>query len=239
MSQDIKSLIKSFVEDLIDLYGDEVLSVYLFGSSVSKEFVKSKSDINVLVIFSSLSALTLKRYLSLKKKWSGEPIRPVFIGLKELNTSLDVFPIEFLDMKQRNILLYGEDYIGEIEIDKASLRRQIEAELRTKLLALRQSFILLDESKRMREYLEKMVTGLLPLFKSLLYLLGEESPLRARELIGRVSLILKVDCTAFLDAWSMKMGEPTPYPEVYELFSRFHDALTEIVKAVDALEGRI
>lgn len=237
ISQDIKTLAEAFVNDLIGIYKDEVISVSLYGSAVAQEFIEGKSDINILIIFSSLNGKNLKKFLPLKQKWWVRHIRPVFLSLNELRTSLDVFPIEFLDMKNQHLLLYGEDYVSEIKLEKARLRGQIEAELRTKLLALRQVFILLEDSKRVREYLERMITGLIPLFKSLLYLMGEGTSLKVPELIERISSLLNVDCRAFLDTWNMKKGEPTPYPEVHRLFSDFHDSLSRIIEAVDALEG--
>jgi hypothetical protein len=57
---------------------------------------------------------------------------------EEVHNSADSFPIEFHDMKERRRVLYGLDVIAELKIDSKNYRRQVEHELRSKLLRLRQ-----------------------------------------------------------------------------------------------------
>ena len=56
----------------------------------------------------------------------------------EVYNSADCFPIEFHDMKERRRVLYGLDVIADLKFDMRNYRTQVEHELRSKLLRLRQ-----------------------------------------------------------------------------------------------------
>jgi len=57
--------------------------------------------------------------------------------VSEFLSSDDVFPIEYLDMKDGHKLLYGRDFLSEINVSDANLRHECEFDLRSKLLKLR------------------------------------------------------------------------------------------------------
>ena len=58
-----------------------------------------------------------------------------------IRTSLDVFPVEFLNFKLIHATVFGEDIFESLEINRMDLRRQCERELKVKLVSLRQGYI--------------------------------------------------------------------------------------------------
>ena len=57
-------------------------------------------------------------------------INPVFFTEDYIIRSTDVFPIEFLDMKENHVTLYGKDLFEAIAVDTKNLRFQCEQEIK-------------------------------------------------------------------------------------------------------------
>jgi hypothetical protein len=64
---------------------------------------------------------------------SPESCRPLFLTRSDLSSSLDSYPIEFLNMKNRYRLVYGEDVLQKLSFNPLAVRLQIERELKGKL----------------------------------------------------------------------------------------------------------
>ena len=70
----------------------------------------------------------------------GHPL-PVYFTVEELSDAADVFPIEFHQMANARIVLYGHDPFEFVKLSNANLRHQTEYELRSKLIQLRRLYI--------------------------------------------------------------------------------------------------
>jgi len=64
-----------------------------------------------------------------------------FFTKDELRDAANVFAIEILDMKHGRRILYGADVVADIEVPMNLHRVQIEHDLRTMLLKLRQHYL--------------------------------------------------------------------------------------------------
>src|SRR5690606_11223773 len=91
--------------------------------------------------------------------------------------SLDVYPIEFLDISDHHRLLYGDDPFGEVVVDLDRLRLQCERELREKLMRLREGFIECSRAPRKLEaLLAESYASFEPIWRGCLHLLGRPVP---------------------------------------------------------------
>src|SRR6185437_15811706 len=66
---------------------------------------------------------------------------PLFFTQSELQAVADVFPIEMFDIKHRHRILHGADPFQDLDVPMALHRVQLEHEIRTKLLLLRQHYL--------------------------------------------------------------------------------------------------
>src|SRR5690348_17696911 len=67
---------------------------------------------------------------------------PQIFTLEELRSSADIFAIELLDMKTHHKMIYGEDFFDELAVPMELHRLQVERELRTNWVKLRQGILL-------------------------------------------------------------------------------------------------
>src|SRR5206468_2757222 len=119
-------------------------AVYLYGSVLASTFDAAVSDVNVLLVVSDLPMTRLTALAhAIGEAMQGSPGRlrysPVVLTEEQIRRSVDVFPLEFLDLAERRALLEGRDVLAGVHVDRANLRHQCEYELRSKLLGLRQA----------------------------------------------------------------------------------------------------
>jgi predicted nucleotidyltransferase len=140
---DVHEALKNLVEQLHEAAKENLESIILYGSAARGDFHEAHSDLNVLCVLRSLRAAELDR-VSVAVKWWTTVQRqpaPLFFTVEELRASADVFAIEILDMQQSHRVLYGTDIVAGISVPMNLHRVQVEHELRTLLLRLRQHLV--------------------------------------------------------------------------------------------------
>src|SRR5260221_10587817 len=166
--------------------------VILFGSAARGDFREGHSDLNVVCILRSLSVEELGRLAHVVKWWcvEQEEPAPLFFTKEELKNAADLFAIEILDMKHGRRVLYGTDVVAEIEVPMNLHRVQIEHELRTILLKLRQHYLRAPgDSKDLAPVLRKSFSGVLTLLRHVVIAFGEESPVAAHDIVARAAAL--------------------------------------------------
>ena len=110
-------------------------------------------------------------------KDSGLRFAPLLLTQTQIANSVDVFPIEFMDLTQRRALLHGTDVLGAVRVGQANLRHQCEYELRAQLVGLRRTVLRTGAASATAWALLAQVAGsTAALCRSLLQLRGEVPP---------------------------------------------------------------
>ena len=172
-----------FVEELKNTLGENLLSVIAFGSQANVE--DAKSNLNLMIVTNELTAENLYDISKPVKKWVKwkNPI-PVIMNRDEWYSSFDVYAIEYADIKENYRIIYGEDLIPTISINKYFLRLQCESELKSLLLKYKNNFLMNVKSDReMKKLLNNVIKTLLVIFRSVLRLHDSAVPYRAVDII--------------------------------------------------------
>jgi len=227
--------INYFVLGLKETYKDDLLTVALYGSSASAEFSHRYSNLNILVILKSTNPAKLKKATSLVNKF--KDLTPLFLTKEYILSSLDIFPIEFLDMQENYILLYGEDLLKDIRVDLKNLRFQCEHELKAKLLNLKQSYLgLSNRPETLREPLIRAFTSVLHILRNVLRIKGKQPPYKKEDLLKEIAAHFKIEIGHWEKILAAKLKKiRINKAQTEELFLTFVDNLEEIIQAVDAL----
>src|SRR5689334_15174539 len=156
--------------------GPEFVAAYLTGSVLSESFDARHSHANVLVVARRLDMGTLDAVASAAATHVKSPrIDPLFVTRAQIEHSLDVFPTEWLDLKERHLSLAGEDVLDTLVVPREPLRMQCERELRGKHLRLRQTYVLAHGAPaELEAALRAGASGFATLFRTLLRLRGEK-----------------------------------------------------------------
>jgi len=209
--------------------------VILFGSAGRGDFRPGHSDLNVACVLRSLAVEELGRLAEVVKWWcvdQNEPA-PLFFTRDELQQAADVFSIEILDMKNGRRVLYGKDVVAEIDVPMNLHRVQIEHDLRTMILKLRQHYLRAPgNSKELAPVLKKSFSGALTLLRHTVIAFGEEPPVVERDIIARAAALTGSNASAF-DAL-LKLRETGEFHgEIIPVYGAYLKALEQISNALD------
>src|SRR5579863_4912530 len=138
----MEAQLKEFLDRLQPAAGSNLVSVVLYGSAATGEFRAGQSDLNILCLVNQADADALESLHAISEWWIKKGNHPPLIFTRdELARSADVFAIELLDMKSKHRILYGPDFFTDLEVPLHLHRLQVERELRTNWLRLRQAII--------------------------------------------------------------------------------------------------
>src|SRR5258708_15888034 len=181
-----EKLITEFVEKIRAAAGPNLVSVILYGSGAEGEFHPEYSDLNLLCVLRDVSLASLNKIAGVVEWWRDKKHHPPLV-LKfqdDIRTSADVFSIEFVDMKQRYRVLYGEDVLSSLNVPMTLHRYQLEYELREKLFLLRQHLIVAgNNEKQLWEVMLHSLSSFTTLFRHVLLEMGEQGRKHSREAV--------------------------------------------------------
>lgn len=243
MAGDNMELLKELVAKLERAFSDRLVSVILFGSSASPDRADRFSDLNVLCVLKQVTPRELMEGEPVLKWWreKGQPW-PLLISEEEVYNSADSFPIEFHDMKERRRVLYGLDVISDLKVDMRNYRTQVEHELRSKLLRLRQQGASqLSHPPGLLALCVDSVSTFCVLGRNALEVAGKKPKSERRAVVRQLAEVMQADMKPFeilLDiredipgAGLGDLGDPG------ELFAQYLVCITRLIAFVDNLDG--
>jgi predicted nucleotidyltransferase len=196
------------VQKLKAAAGDNLKAVILYGSAATEEFHAKHSDVNVLCVVGQTDAAHLEALHGPVQWWTRRGQRPPLVfTLDELRRSADIFTIELLDMKARHRILFGENVLGDFSVPLRYHAIQVERELRTDWLRLRQG--ILTAPRKPKVYLELMVSSFssfAALFGHALMAMGEPPAETKREAIQRIANFVGADPAGFQAILNFREG---------------------------------
>src|SRR6476620_3210017 len=106
----VHEALNGLITDLHNTHGDNLASVVLYGSAAAGDHIELQSDYNLLIVLRRITPEDLRLAQAPMREWQrlGHPL-PVYFTVEELADAADVFPIEFHQMANARVLLYGKD----------------------------------------------------------------------------------------------------------------------------------
>jgi hypothetical protein len=225
------------VSRMKEFAGENLESMILYGSAARGDFKEGHSDLNVLCVLRSLAARELARVTPVVHWWckdQNEPA-PLFFTAEELCHSADVFSIELLDMQRSRRVLYGSDVIDGIPVPMNIHRVQVEHDLRTLLLKLRQHFVLTGQKENeLRSAEAKSSSSVLALLRHTLIAFEEEPPATAQEVFARIAALTGADAEAFTAAFKLR-DRHAHAEDILRAYGQYLNALTVVISALDKI----
>lgn len=222
--QKVERALAQVTERLTKTFETRLVSIVLYGSAAWGEYEGEYSDLNILCILTQVTPRELRDAEPVCHWWRerGNPA-PLLMSETEVRSSTECFPIEFHDMIERRRILAGRDIIPELQIDDSGYRAQIEYQLRSKLLRLRQKAAgLLTDKDLLRRLLADSVSTFCVLTRHALRLAGHPSRWQKREIADEAMRKFQIDPTPFLTLISIREGkirpgevDPLPLLETY------------------------
>jgi len=224
-----------FVNRLKEFAGDNLESVILYGSAARGDLHDFQSDLNLLCVTRSLAPRELARVSPAVHWWCRDQHEPppLFFTAEELHRSADVFSVELLDMQRHHRILYGPDVIAGIPVPLNLHRIQVEHDLRTLLLKLRQHFLLTEQKEtELRDAAARSCSSLLVLLRHMLIDFDEQPPASPHEIFGRIAALTGADAEAFATVYKLR-DRDAHMDELARVYGQYVNALSVVISALD------
>ena len=188
---------------------------------------------NILIVTKQLTFSDLNELkpiiLSFSKKSKVVPVLFTEDGLKDSN---DVFPLEILDMTYPHELLHGIDVLEKVDLDKKHVRTQIEFELRSKLIHLRENYVGIKNPKDLKPLLKSAIPTLMPLLYGLLFMKNIKIPSDLYSLYSNVEKSYDIDMGIFRKVREDTIGKQ----DLTVLINDLINLLEKLINIVDKMK---
>jgi hypothetical protein len=231
-----EEIFPEITEQLKAVFGADLKSLCLYGSGASGEYVPGKSDLNFLVVVTDEGMKKLRRLHDVVGGWKKRGVTTPLVMTKAfLNNALDVYPIEFLTMKEHHVRVYGDDVLSTLAFDCPCLRLQVEREIKGKLIHLQQGYLESEgQAKKLRDLIKVSLVAFLSLFTAILYLKGKPIPTGRRQVIKNACELAGIDGDVFIRCLEVK--EDAVKYDLKEMVPLFDQYLGEIEKFDDFVD---
>lgn len=242
----IRREFSALCEELLQLHGDKIVSVFVYGSAAGRDYIHKSSDVNSVFVFSQFDFSMLQSSLKIIAQAGKNKITaPLFLTKQYLESPLDVFPIEFLDMKENHILIYGEDILSSLKIEERHLRLMCEQQIKGKLIRIRQGYLEAGLKKEnIKELLVGSLNSLIAVFRNIIRLKNQQplacrpgqAALEKEKVLRQLCDLFKLDRDVFLSIYRHKTREKKiAREEVEVLMEKYLSALEKLACSLDLL----
>ena len=235
-----EQVLTEFVQKLRQEAGENLASVVLYGSAAEGEFHPEYSDLNLLCVLRDTSFSALAKIVEAVEWWRRKKHHPpLVVTVQELKDSADVFSIEFIDMKQRYRVLYGEDVLRDLQVPMQLHRRQLEYELREKLFLLRQHILLAGKNERqLWEVMLQSLSSFTTLFRHVLVETGEQGRKHSRDAVTELGGRLKFDASAFVQLMDVRAKKiDRKQLRAADVAQQYLSGIEKVASAVDTMQS--
>jgi hypothetical protein len=201
------------IEKIRDILGENLILIAQYNTG---------DVISTLVVCNTIDFDTLKNLKQLKEI-------PLVFAKEELTNGIDVFPIEFLNIKQHHTMIFGEDILKDIVISKPNLRRQLEFEFRSKLIHLREQYLHF-KGKDMDNLILSAVPTMSPIIGALVYLGDLEDK---EDMVKSVSQKFGVDLQILEEIQDIRKGKAKFKKDKEQYIKDLIRVLHDIGKIID------
>jgi len=241
--QNPETVFDPFAQEMIRLLGDDLQTVASFGSAVSGDYVYARSNINMVLVFKNITVTQLKVMSVPMEQWMTRGFDvPRIFTTNDLERSLDVFPLLFMEIRDNHRILFGPDPFKTIPIEKTYLRIQVEQMLRTKMAEARTEFIASGESLRTFEsMLSRSFNTIFPLLRGLLFLKGLNPSVRKDVVVSTAEEQFQLEPGILTDSLRQKMGllrisDKYNLLKFYEQYLRVIEKLVQLADKIEVAE---
>lgn len=219
-------------------FSGRLVSVLLYGSAAAEGQVDRFSDLNILCVLKDITPKELAAGEPIMRWWKdqGNPT-PLLLSEEEVYNSADSFPIEFRDMQQRRRVLFGTDPIASLTIQDTHYRTQVEHELRSKLLRLRQQGAsILSDNTALLALCADSVSTFCVLGRHALILSGAHPTTNRRDIVRHLAQITHADLSSFETLLDVRESKGPKQIDPMELFAQYLVSISRVVTFVDGLK---
>ena len=235
---EVRQSVVEFCERLMKSIATGIKAIAIYGSATGPDYIVGRSNVNISVLVDRIDHEVLRSLLE-TVKWGLKKriVPPLLLTEGYIKASLDVFPIEFAEMKDSAVIIYGDDFLASLEIAPEHMRLECESQLKGALLRTRQAYLEIGLAKKGAErVLHASLTSLIPVMKAMLRLKGLEPPRRKIEVVKLTAETFNINGSVFIEILQDRAGdEKIADKEAHFVLGRYTDQLEVLAEKIEQL----
>ena len=237
LGAEVSKRYQPFIDDILQKRRDAVHSVHIYGSALTPDYDPKISDINSVIVLNQMDLRFLEQLAPLGKKYGKKGVAaPLIMTPVYIENSVDVFPVEFLNIKLVHHTIFGDDVFNNLVIRNSDLRRQCEREMKVKLIGMRQGYLsAAGDTKVLARGFTESLAEYIALFKGIIVLLGKKAPQNMSEVLSVLEQESGVSLAVFRLVLKHKQLKTTP--SIDQLNTFFEDGYRVIEKLGDITDA--
>ncbi len=240
LSSSLQNKIYPFFHEILESSAAQIDSVYLVGDVLTEDYREGATRIDSVIVLKQMDLGFLDILAPLGRKYGSQGLAaPLIMDPAYIHSSVDVFPLEFLNFQLLHHTLYGEDRFAGLSINRQELRFQCERELKGKLLWLHRIYVsAMGDRKILAGDIVRHFGGYLPVFRGLAYLMGQTPAGGLQAAVDQVGRLTGMETAVFEEICAIKEKQTQPTKEeISQLFEKFYRATAKLTEVVDDLQA--
>jgi predicted nucleotidyltransferase len=138
---DIASTLDEFRARSVEVFGDSLISLLLFGSAAEGR-LRATSDVNIVMVFSRLDLDRVKAWRpQVELLVAAIDLQPLILLEDEIAAAAEAFAVKYFDIMHRRRVLHGTDPFAALQISDEALRRRVSQVLLNLAMRLRHTML--------------------------------------------------------------------------------------------------
>jgi hypothetical protein len=228
--ENLRTPVRNYAEFLHEIAGENAKGLTLFGSIAAGSFDVKRHAVRNVLVFDKVDLSVLRRMAAHGIKLGKTHIAaPLIMTPDYIKSSLDTFPLEFIEIKQQHITLFGEDYFDSLEFNSAHIRLQCERDLKSILIGLRQGVLAATGREKFLDALQADASeGLMRTLRGMLWLKDQRDAKPAADVLVEIEKLAE----SKLPGLRAALNPDTPHN--WSAFEQLYCDVEGLGKIVDA-----
>lgn len=188
LAEPLRAPLSEYATTLKKLAGDHILALDIFGDAAAGTFSADRQRVQSAAIFDTISLDVLRQLGQEGSRLATHHIAaPLVFTPAYLSDSCDTFPLEFIEIQQRHLTIFGQDYFAPLVFKDADVRLQCERELKVISIGLHQGLLSSGgHEKHLKEIIPRLTEHLLRTLRGLLWLKAVREPLATNQVVQEI-----------------------------------------------------
>jgi hypothetical protein len=171
---ELRESVRRYADLLRELGGANAQALVLYGAIAAGSFNATRHTVRSVLVVGQVDLAMLRRLAEHGKKLGGKYISaPLIMTPAYIDGSRDTFPLEFIEIQQNHLVVFGSDPFGALQFDDRNIRLQCERELKVLMLQLRQGLLVAGgRARELAAFGSDAAEGLLRVLRGMLWLKG-------------------------------------------------------------------